>query len=297
MLVFSIPISTISGFFNGKQMLMKLGSVAAISASLQFLLGVGIGLLTSNGVFTVLAMSAGQILSVLLLYLVYKSDSLPHMGAIITHTRSDFLHPAIKKIVIFTIYSSLGVLLINILQIADLLLIQRVNPAEREYVDIYIISRAVFFAGTIFVWPFIGTVRPNDRAFNFQRFKKLLLILSGLTLLAVALTVSFGREIVELLLGVSYQQSVFSGIAVLSILYKFFYVVLFAFILYFIVMLDRLSFYIPVVLSAITYAFYYLVGNDASTTKLLGGLTLIAVIGVFACSLLAYARSPRKDNS
>lgn len=62
MMLFSIPVTIISGYFNGKNLIIQLGFVTALSAVLQFGFAL-FALLFHNGFITMVSMSIAQIVT------------------------------------------------------------------------------------------------------------------------------------------------------------------------------------------------------------------------------------------
>ncbi len=296
MLLLSVPISVTSGYLNGKKLLIKLGVAVSVSALLQFSLSVVVGKATNNGALALIAMAVGQLLSVLMIYFFYKKENLPHVKKILTHKKSDFFTASMRGLVKYTVLSSLGVMIINILQIIDLLAVQNRQIDSKTYTDLYIVSRAVFFAGTIFVWPFISATELRNGKNNLRQFKKLLIVLLIIGFVSVAGILLFGSLITRILLGTSYSDSTYSSLGVLSITYKFLYVILYGVILFFTVMRNYVAVFLPIALAILSFGFVAMLPKSSSTTTLLIGLNVIALLGTFA-SLVVLHRNPEQKNN
>lgn len=296
MLVLSVPISVISGFLNGKKLLVKLGITALLSAIAQFFLSVSIGFTTKSGVAALVAMATGQFVSIIAIYFIFKKDNLPHIKSIIHHRLADIANPSMRKIVKFTIFSSLGVMLINILQILDLLAVQNRAMDEKMYTDLYIVSRVVFFAGTIFVWPFIASTELHNFKINRIHFSKLVIILTTMTLAAGLLLVIFGTTVTNLLFGTSYSQSTYSSTGSLSILYKYQYILLYALVLFFTLIRSYTAVYLPVLVALLSFTFTYFLPSNSTTNELLVGLNAIAFIGL-STGILLFLKRPKSSSN
>lgn len=236
MVLISIPITTISGYFNGKNMLIKLGSVAVISASLQFSIGILSAILFQNGLVTLVCMSLAQIIAVIALYVVYSRDNLPTINSLIKPLPAH-MSRKVNQLIRFTIVASFAIMAVNILQIADLLIIQHFGSSEAKfYTDIYVFSRIVFFSGMIFVWPFLGRINMHDLKKNVKPFSSLLLIL--FVILAGTLAALFigGQTIMHILFGEVRYPDQLNGLATLSVLFKVAFLIITAICLYFIVL-------------------------------------------------------------
>ncbi|HTM06498.1 MAG TPA: hypothetical protein VL201_04605, partial [Patescibacteria group bacterium] len=81
MMFFTIPITIISGYLNGKNKLIQLGMVIAISAILQFIVAISVGLITNSGILTMLSMTLAQILAILTIYYLLKDQKIPSLSA------------------------------------------------------------------------------------------------------------------------------------------------------------------------------------------------------------------------
>jgi O-antigen/teichoic acid export membrane protein len=295
MLLLAVPISIISGYLNGKKLIIKLGLAALASAFAQFVLSVSVGFATNNSVLALMAMATGQLISVAAIYIVYKGENLPHIKNIFYHRTKDIFNPSMRAIIKFTILSSLGVMFINILQILDLLAVQNRGIDESVYTDLYIVSRVVFFAGTIFVWPFIASTELKSPKSNVNYLLKLVGILTILTLLAAAGIMFFGSIITQVLVGRSYDQVTYNSIGLLSILYKYLYIILYALVLYFTVMRSYFAVYLPLLIGVVSFMFTNLLPSSSSTKNLLIGLNLIAFFGVTIGTMyfMKNAKSPK----
>ena len=276
----SIPISIISGFLNGKQKLIKLAMVAVISASLQFTLTVTTGFTTHSGSLALNAMALGQVLAIFVVYRLYRSENLPHVSTIFQHKLESFKTPEMKRLIKFTVLSSIGIMAINILQIIDLLIVQNRQANAKLYTDLYVISRVVFFAGAIFIWPFLSSVNIYQRRQNIAVFAKLVAALTILSLGAITGILLFGREITHILFGSVFKSNAISQLGVLAITYKYMYLLITALTLFFIVIRSYLAIILPIILTLGTVIFVGTLSSSTSTLHILYGLNAISVIGL-----------------
>lgn len=280
LLLFSIPISIISGFLSGRHKLIKLAFVALISAILQFALTITIGFTTKNGPQALSAMAAGQFLAIFVLYWLYKKDKLPHLSTVFKYKLASFRTPEMKSLIRFTILSSVGIMAINILQVIDLFVIQNRQTDARLYTDLYIISRVVFFAGTIFIWPFLSYIDIYTKAHNVVVFVKLVGILSLVSIGAIVGILLFGQTITQVLFGTTYPADTINHVGILAITYKYLFLLLTALTLFFIVIRSYWAITLPAILTLATAIYISLLDRSASTLEILYGLNAIAGVGL-----------------
>lgn len=278
MLLLAVPISVVSGYLNGKRLLTKLGLTAAGSAILQFSATAIIAKSTRSGSLALLAMAGAQLVAIAIIYTLLKKEKLPNIRAIFKHSAHEFTNQNMRALIRFTLLASIGVMLINLLQILDLLVVQSRQVDEKMYADLYIISRTVFFAGTIFVWPFIAATDLQNAKINIQQFLKLCALLLVIGAGAALGVVIFGKLATQILFGTSYSTDTYLSVGTLSIAYKFSYMVLYAALLFFIVMRNYLAVIIPICMAIIS-ALYVALTPHSSTVELLIGLNVVALIG------------------
>lgn len=295
LLLFSIPISIISGYLNGKQLLIKLACAALVSASIQFILTITVGYLSKNGALAMTAMACGQFIAIFVLYSIYKKDRLPHISSIYRYRISDFRQKEMKSLIIFTVVVSIGVMVVNILQILDLLLIQNRPVDAKIYTDLYIISRVVFFAGTIFIWPFLSKIDNGQLKNNIRPLYQLFIILTSMSLFAMAAIVTLGSRITQLLFGREYNDSVIMQLGLLSISYKYLFLLVTALTLYFIVIRSYWSAFIPAILTLVTVAFVVSTDKSTSTLQIISGLNIVGLLGLLLALVIFYrGLSPKR---
>lgn len=280
MLLVSVPLTILSGYFNGKNLLPQLGMIAAVTATLQLLVGITTAYIFENGLVTMLCMGIAQLLAVMILYLIFRSYSPPKVSRIATLTA---WNPSTIKIVRYTILASIAIMTINILQIADLLIINTLSSANHQlYTDIYVISRVVFFAGTIFIWPFLGEVDSQDHRKNFKPLAKLTGIFVLLGTGALAGIWLFGPWLFEVLFGRTYSTTDILLLAVLSVVYKLLYLFITALSLLLVVK----GTYLPLVGASISgvlsiLVFIFKPFEPVSTLLLLNGIALLTTVLCF----------------
>lgn len=290
LLLFSIPISIISGFLNGKHKLIKLAFTAIISSSLQFVLTIAVGYSTGNGALALGAMALGQFLAILSIYWLFRDDKLPHIKTVFKHKLASFKTTQMKSLIKFTVVSSTGIMAINILQIIDLLIVQNRQIDAKLYTDLYIISRVVFFAGTIFIWPFLSAINIYQNKQNIEVFGRLVGILTLLSAGAIGGILLFGQQITKILFGTTYDPNVIKQLGVLAITYKYGFLLITALTLYFIVIRKYWAAVLPAILTFATLIFTIMLDKSYSTLQILYGLNTIAALGL-VCGLIFFVTS------
>jgi len=268
MLALSVSMSIISGYLNAKQKLVKLGLAVVFSAFLQFVLSIGVAVVTKNGATTLIAMALGSLLAVMITYQVYKSENLPRFSSIVTHKISLYRSKEIRSLVIFTISASVSTLIMNILLIADLLIISERVVDAKLYADIYVISRIVYFSGMLFLWPFMSNVDIKKPYKNRLLFLKLSSLFAFLSLSAAGIMALFGQTILQLFLGSTYQTGAnLNLIAILAISFKFIFLIITTLTVYFIIMRSYWAIKLPITLLVIMGVSISIFGSQASTIK------------------------------
>lgn len=291
----SIPLAMISGYLNGKNMLTKVGLAALLVAALQVLAGVSTALLTHSGVWTMTLMGVAQLIAVILLYRLFSQDHIPHIrGAV---SKVHFTSPAVRKLATYTFFASIAIMAINLLQIADLLIIERLTGADiKLYTDIYIVSRVVFFAGMIFIWPFLGQISLSDHTHNIKILLKLMALFCLISAVSIIGMYLFGETIVKILFDSNYGKEELFITSALSIVYKFLLLIITAISLYMVVLRRYAAVFLA--LAATSAVFFIAITTDSSssiniTLAILD--TATAVITVLALIYAALNKSIEKN--
>lgn len=295
LMLFSIPTSVISGFFNGKNRLVKLGYVTVLIAVFQFACTILVGFTTRNGASALNAMAVGQLLSIGAIYVLFRKEGMPSIIRPLT-TKASAKTESMRSLVTYTALCSLAIMLVNILQIADLLLIKGRGSADvRLYADLYVISRVVFFAGTVFIWPFLGTVDIYRHNRNTKPLIKLFGIFGLITLSAIGGFLLFGPEITKLLFGSSYTAQQIRQIGILSIVYKLIFLALTSLTLYFIVIRSYIAVVIPFLLGAAVATYSIFAPSGASISSILNALCLLGILAL-GLYLALFRHAQREHN-
>lgn len=285
MLLFSVPTAIVSGFFNGRSELIKLGGVAVMTASLQFILTVLVAGITGDGVIALIAMAIGQVLSLVLIYTIFRSENLPSISLRVKAIKN-------MRLVRFAVLVSIAVMAVNILQIADLLLVKSQAVDVVLYTDFYVISRIVFFAGMIMIWPFLSWIDTARHANNIGAIVKAIGVMAVGCLTAAVGIIVLGDTVTRVLLAASYPQATINSIGTLSIVYKFLYLVIILFTLYFTVMRSYWAVIIPAVLTVTFVVFTMFMPMGMSLHSLLVAICAIGAGGV-VLAITAYTLSSR----
>ncbi len=249
MLLLSIPISIYSGYMNGKGKLVKLAAIALITSSLQLLLAVIAASVSGNGLVSLLGMTMGQVVALCLILFLFKSDNLPRVSIQIKN-RSLARTVEMQALIKYTLFASIGVLLINILQISDLLIFKARPNDVIMYTDIYIISRVVFFAGIIFIWPLLAKVDIEDRHKNIKPLAQFAVLVSLMGAAAITFMAIEGELITKTLFGTAYPQVTLTQVSSYAIIFKCLFLILTALTLYCIVIRSYLAFWVPLIIAA-----------------------------------------------
>jgi O-antigen/teichoic acid export membrane protein len=297
MMLFSVPIVVISGYLNGKNQMTKLGLVTLISASSQFVTGLTTALLSHSGLITMLSMIAAQIVTLVIIYSVFSKDHLP---GIINPLRTPIGALRDKKmgaLITYAAVTSIAIMAISLVQIADLFIMQNLAYTDvKFYTNIYVISRIVFFAGMIFVWPFLGEISVDHHHFNRKPFAKVIGYFSVITLAAIAFLCLFGDKLTHILFGVDYDLGLIREIGALAILYRFLLLVITSVVLYFVVLRSYMAILISAIVSGIVLVFFETVGRGSDMLNVLIWLNIIAgFLSVFSVILLLH-RPIRKQS-
>jgi len=250
-LFFTVPIAIISGYFNGKSLLTKLGAVGLIVASSQFTVAIIFAILSKSGSVSILGMALGQAAAIIICYRIFKSERLPTIRESVSKkpqtTSTGMAHRTI-------VIASLCILALNILQIADLLLINAKGVDQQMYSDISIVSRVVFFGASMFIWVFLAKIRINDSRSNAKSFVSLTAISLGIFAIGSILFCFLGDFILKAITGTTYYLPDIRFIGLASILYRILYVPNISVVLYLIVTRNRHVALVPIWLTIVSVA-------------------------------------------
>lgn len=275
MLSLSIIMSVVSGYLNGKGKLVKLGISLVVAAALQLTLSVAIGILSHSGTATMYAMSAGTILSLTFIYVVYRDENLPRPLSVFTHRLSIYQSAGLRSLLKYIVAASLAILAVNIMLILDLLVINSRQRDAKMYADIYVISRVVYFGGMLFIWPFLSSIdiyRPKKNVNLFLRLSGVFLLI---TLCAVFAMQLFGEQITNILFGSQNQSwGQVKELALLAILYKFNFLVITSLVMFFIVIRNYWAIWLSLVTTLGLAAFVVLSDQSAPSVVLVRGLSI-----------------------
>lgn len=295
MMLLAIPIQIISGYLNGKNQMAKLGFVVLISAGSQFSIGLVASLLSHSALLTMLSMTIAQLVSLGLIYTIFSKDHLPVITRTLRTPLSTIRDKDFRKLLLYTGYSSLAIMAVGLIQIIDLFILQNLENVDMKfYADIYVISRVVFFAGMIFIWPFLGEMRVDHHHHNRKPFGKVLLSFGAITLLAVIGLYFAGDLLMNLLFSVHYGLPLVRDIGILSVLYKFFLLVITATVLYFIVLRSYIAIWFAAITSGAIYLFSLIVSKHSDMLSVLIWLNIIAgLAAAIGVAMLLFKTSVR----
>lgn len=293
-LFFTVPIAIISGYFNGKSMLSKLGAVGMIVASSQFVLAIIFGYVSKSGNLSILGMALGQAVAIYICYRIFKDERLPKIrdslapGKFASTTSQS--HSAI-------VVASLTILSLNILQIADLLLINAKGIEQQMYSDISIVSRVVFFGASMFIWVFLSKIRLNDSKSNANSFLTLSAIALVIFIISSLVFFFMGDTILKAITGANYYLPDIRFIGIASMLYRIIYVLNISIVLYLIVTRNRYTALIPAWLMFIT--FLVILSTIIFDLNTIFSIILFNIAGLSGLILTAifFRKSFRTDNA
>ncbi len=280
MLALSLVMSVISGYLNGKQKLVKLGLLIAGAALLQLVASVVVGIITKNGVLALTAMALASLATTIATYIICRNDNLPSLSTILLHKLSIYRDKADRKLLIYTIAASLAALALNILLVLDLLIVSARGIDAVLYTDMYIVSRIVFFAGMLLVWPFLSGLDLTKHKANIKKFTQLSLVFGFISVGACAVMYVYGEQSLKILLGSSYSDPRLAQLAILSIAYKFIYLMLTTLCLVFMVYRSYWAVSIPAVLSIACGVLVMTMDASWSTESIVGYLCGISAAGL-----------------
>lgn len=290
MMLFSIPITVVSGYLNGKNLMVKLGGVTLISAVFQFITALAVASLTHSGTATMFSLTLAQIISIGVIYYIYRSDDLPSIGASVIVPKEAFRTKSTKRLMLYMVAVSISIMLISLVQVFDLFIVKTLSGVNiKLYTDVYIVSRAVFFGGMIFIWPFLGEVTLGAHSENFRSMIKVLSYFTAIALGAIAVIASIGPVIFHVLFGVDYSPPDYLFISVLSILFKFFMLIITTSILYFIVRRQNTAIYLSAGIVVAFFIFATIAKSALNIEFTLIWLNSIAFIGSMACVIIILA--------
>lgn len=295
MMILSIPITVISGYLNGKNAIAKLGIVIAISATDQFIVGSATALLTHNGLATMLSMSLAQVLTLVVIYWSMSGEKLPSIKKSLQMQIWANRDRKTSKLLIYTAFASFAIMAVSLIQIIDLFLLQNLKHTDvKFYTDIYVVSRVVFFAGMIFVWPFLGEISLDHHHFNRRPFIKLVSLFGAITIAAILGLILFGNQLTYILFGEHYSPSSIQTLGILSVLYRFWMLIITAIVLYFAVLRSYIAVYISFALTIAMLIFTELLSSSQSISYALIVINGIAIAFAIAGTIFL-ARTPVKQ--
>lgn len=293
MLILSIPVSTISGYLNGKKQLIKLGIVLGLISTIQFTLAVLTAMFTSSGIATMMAFSLAQLISTFVIYAIYSAEKLPNpfRDLKLQKTLDDL---KTKKIIAYSIWVAGALTVLSIMQIADLLIVRKlVNVDIRMYTDIYTISRIVFFVGTIFIWPFLGKVSIKSHKENSKSIISLLAVIVTITVVSISIMYFTGDKILNIIFGSNLSLNSVREITLNSILFKGLMLVVLSEVLYFVVHLKKLAVQISII-STIPFLFIgFWISKDMQILPALQILNYTAICVIVFTLLVIYLSNNR----
>jgi hypothetical protein len=284
MLAASLFMSIISGYLNGKQKLTQLGTITAGTALLQFCAGIGASTLARDGTITLNAIAVSSIFSVLIILLTYRHDHLTNPFAVFHEKVNIYSSKENRRLFAYIVLSSVGALALNILLVLDLLIITARGVDTKIYTDMYIISRIIFFGGMLLVWPFLSNLDMRDRIKNAKSLMLLYLVFSVSTVIICISMIFWGKDILTFILGTAHNSSSLQSLAIVSIVYKFVFLVLTTFSLVFIVYRSYWAVWTPLICTLSLSLLAFFIDKSWNTTSVVIAMTLVASLCLCATS-------------
>lgn len=298
MMVFSIPVQIVSGYLNGKNQMIKLGLIALISAGSQFAIGLTTSIISRNGLITMISMTIAQMITLTIIYRLFSKDQLPGITKSVQTSLRTIKEKRIGSLIIYTAATSLAIMTISLIQIVDLFIMQNlVHTNIKFYTDIYVVSRIVFFAGMIFIWPFLGEISVDNHHFNRKPFVKLVSYFTIITLAAIVVLYFFGDRLTNILFGAHYNLQFIRNLGILSVLYKYFLLIITAVVLYFVVLRKYIAVWLSLAASGMVFIFSEFINKNSNMTDVLIGLNLIASIVVIIGIIFLFHISTQKNTN
>jgi hypothetical protein len=158
-----------------------------------------------------------------------------------------------------------------------------------------VVSRIVFFGGMIFIWPFLGEISIDNHKLNRKPFIKVAGIFTVISLTVIVGLYFFGSLITKILFGADYNLSEVQSIGALSILYKFFFLVITAAILYFVVLRHYAAIWLSIALCAVIFIYATLVSKNTSIHDVMIAINLVAGIAAICSTALVFLHSTKPN--
>jgi len=248
---------------------------------------------SGSAVVALLGMVVGQIVSIFIIIAIFRDQNLPRIKLRPQIKLSILFDSEYRKIGVYTIAASLGVVFINLIQIVDLMVFKS-RPSEAIfYTDLYIISRVVFFSGAIFIWPFMSEIRTDNKKMNLILILKFFGIVCAIGFTAVAVLYVFGENITKILFNASYSTETLIHYGILSIALKCAFLFLTTLTLYLVVIGKRAAFYLPLITATLLLVFVKSINNSSSANYILYGLNIIAFTSImlYIVTIIADSKS------
>ena len=165
------------------------------------------------------------------------------------------------------------------MQLLDLVTAQRLAEVNiKQYTDLYILGRVIFFAGMMLVWPFLGGINIKQLHTNLKPLLKLIAFFVSLLIAMIGLLWVASEPLTQVMFGVAYTFDSVGAIVFLSMIYKVLLLILTVIILYFIVIRNASAVWLSVIVSASLFIASWIVPSSTSSAQLLLILNLIASV-------------------
>jgi hypothetical protein len=151
---------------------------------------------------------------------------------------------------------------------------------EIFYTDLSIVSRLVFFSGTILLWPFLGAIDVKNLKANILLFTKYASVVIAIGVISTSGLWFFGDTIVQLLTGSSYGLDSVRKLGIPALFLKIGFVLHTSITLYFIVQKHKYAVIHPLIVSIVTIAAALTVNINTPTESIVNRLNVACFISL-----------------
>lgn len=167
---FSVPLYIWTGIAQATNKLGKLGLITLLSSILQLIFSLVLGM-KYNGLGVVTGVAIGQLLALIVFYVIFKSIIPPIKYLFSKKYRAK--NDTTKKYGSYFLTTLISVLVLTSLQAIDIFLVKKYFPNSYEnYSLAFLAGRVIFFIGIIGMWtilPKIDVIKPEN---NYILLKK-----------------------------------------------------------------------------------------------------------------------------
>lgn len=301
MMLFSIPVTIISGYMNGRNLIVQLGLITFMSATTQFIFAITASLMFGSGLITIVFMTLSQLISIILVYSLFQRYSLPLLS-LKNILGSSLRSKESSRLVRYTVASGIAVMAISLVQLLDLIAAQRLAGIDmKQYTDIYVLGRIIFFTGMIMVWPFLGVINVSNLRKNISPFVKICLFFLLTLVFMMGILVIASEPLTKLLFAKAYPLSSIGAVAFLSMSFKALLLIITASILYFIVIRNQIAVWLSLTASGLLLLASHIATIQCGLIELLlvlNGIAFVAsIVGIICVIAVSRCSSPQYPTS